>query len=185
MYAIYIILHYNIQVYAIYNLGDLILVFLFANSGDPNQWLINLRKWSTSSLTIKGITKQVQEQRPHQAGMEKGHCTCAHLAHLALSGGGVASGPRRAGGKWPALKCLMGDRKSGWTTLSMVFRGKEKHDQTLGAEDTVQKQHFYFLLLKLCYDLSKCIFIFYGKCYDIVCHTCTKEFKYPCNHLPL
>ena len=108
MYAIYIILHYNIQVYAIYNLGDLILVFLFANSGDPNQWLINLRKWSTSSLTIKGITKQVQEQRPNQAGMEKGHCTCAHLAHLALSGGGVASGPRRAGGKWPALKCLMG-----------------------------------------------------------------------------
>ena len=108
--------------------------------------------------------------------MEKGHCTCAHLAHLELRGGGTASGPRKGRREVASTWVLDGDHKFGWTTLSMAFGGKEKHDQTLGAEDTVQKQHFYFLLLELCCDLSKCIFIFYGQCYDIVCNTCKKEF---------
>lgn len=49
-----------------------------------------------------------QEQRAHQAGMEKGHCTCAHLAHLELRGGGTASGPHKGRREVAILECLVG-----------------------------------------------------------------------------
>ena len=105
-------------------------------------------------------------------------------------------GPPGAQGRRRDLRASQGQEGGGqhwgsgvhkfvWTALNMVFRGKEKYDQQLGAEDPVQKQHFYYLLLKLCCDLSKCIFIFYGKFYDVLCNTYKKEFKYPCTHLPL
>ena len=117
-YAIYIILHYIIQVYAIYNLGNLILVFLFANSGDPNQWPINLRKWSTSSLTTRD-SKDNKSRGPTRQGWKK---ATAPVPTWPTWSSGAEARPRgltRAGGRWQYLSAWWG---------SQVWLNDPEHD---------------------------------------------------------
>lgn len=107
---------------------------------------------NSAFLTIKGQQVQ-QEQRAHsRQGWEKGHVTSAHLGPPGAQGRRHGPGPQQQEGSGQHSGARWGSQV--WLKSTPEHGPSGERNNTSDSWSTVQKQHFYVLLLELCCDLQ-------------------------------